>query len=164
MVFTHNKPEYRELTLNRPIVQINLDELQTNIPDLLDEVFRIGSTYAYDEQTSKNIYFYMDPLTHQFIAGNIPDNSQERENLKEIYLTLLEQTFAQTDGYLYITEEIFGIDSTKRGGYGVRSDMTSTELKHKLLNRVPINRPLTLCTLQIDEIIPKILIIEPITH
>lgn len=164
MVFKYNQIQYKELTIHRPTITINNDTLHTHIPDLLDEIFRLGATHQYDEHTHKNLYFYMEPNNKQFIGSPLPQDYQDREEIKKEYLSLLEQTYSPNDGYLYITEEIFGIDNTQNGGYGVRAEMSNTELKNKLLNRLPINQPLTLCTLQVDEIIPRIVIIEPVSY
>ena len=153
------EPEFKELRIDRPHVPYKHDSL-----DILNEAFRIGSSYPYDERTHKNIYFFMDPSTQEFVANSLPNDESERVEIKNKYLEILDEKFSDDSGYLKITEEIFGIDNNITfEGDGVRSEMTNRELKYKFLNSIPINKPYTLCVMIIDEIIPKILIVEPIS-
>ena len=100
----------------------------------------------------------MDPHTQKFVADNLPIDEVSRIKIKEQYQTMINQEIK--DGKIIVSEEIFGVETD----VGVTVDMSNKELKYKFLNSIPIDKPITLCTLQIDEIIPRILIIDPIEN
>lgn len=154
MSFKTIDPKLKELKIIRE--PISLDN--PSVSDILDEVFRIGPKYSYSEKSRKNIYFYMDPRTQKFVADNLPIDEVSRIKIKEQYQTMMNQEI--TNGNIIVSEEIFGVETD----VGVTVDMSNKELKYKFLKSIPIDKPINLCTLQMDEIIPRIVILDVIEN
>ena len=156
--------EFKEKTF--PIRTLLINEYDNEskwntISDTLDHLFDINTENNFDDRTSRNLYFYLDPEKQEFISGQFDEDLAERKRIKEEYFELLKRSYTNQTGYINLSEEIFGIvESEDR----VRTDMTDNELKFKFLQKIPINVPLELFVLRVDRIIPEIIHLETIIN
>ena len=154
--------EFKEKTFPIRTLLINEHDRESKwntISDTLDHLFDINTENNFDDRSSRNLYFYLDPEKQEFISGQFDKDLAERKRIKEEYFELLKRSYANQTGHINLSEEIFGIvESEDR----VRTDMTDNELKFKFLQKIPINVPLELFVLRVDRIIPEIIHLETI--
>ena len=151
--------EYKEQSFN--IMNLNITKGE-NIPEeinqLLNKIFRIDYRQKMNEQTTENMYMYLNPETQSFESETYQANKEARTKIKEQYLSLLETFFEDKSGSIRVDEEIFGVVT---GPDRVRFELEENEYKFKFLNGIPINQVLQLCVLIVDEYAPRIVTIKP---